>query len=62
MDNLIVWLLPLFGVIGLAYMLYLAKWVKEQDAGNDRMKQILTEKNSPSPVMLGDSWSEWSPV
>ena len=28
----------------------------------DRMKQILTEKNSPSPIMLGDSWSEWASV
>ena len=28
----------------------------------DRQKQILTEKNSPSPVMLGNEWSEWAPV
>ena len=28
----------------------------------DRMKQILTEENSPSPIMLGDSWSEWASV
>jgi hypothetical protein len=28
----------------------------------DRMKQILTETNSPSPVMLGDPWSEWASV
>jgi len=28
----------------------------------DRMKQILTEKNSPSPIMLGDSWSEYASV
>ena len=28
----------------------------------DRMKQILTEKNSPSPIMLGDSWSEWASI
>ncbi len=25
----------------------------------DRQKQILTEKNSPAPVMLGSKWSEW---
>ena len=28
----------------------------------DRQKQILTEKNSPSPIMLGNSWSEWASV
>ena len=28
----------------------------------DRQKQILTEENSPSPIMLGDSWSEWASV
>ena len=29
----------------------------------DRQSQILTEKNNPSPVMLGDTWSsEWAPV
>lgn len=28
----------------------------------DRQKQILTEKNNPSPVMLGNEWSEWAPV
>jgi hypothetical protein len=28
----------------------------------DRQKQILTEKNSPAPVMLGNEWSEYAPV
>jgi len=29
----------------------------------DRQNQILNEKNSPAPVMLGDEWSgEWAPV
>jgi hypothetical protein len=28
----------------------------------DRQKQILTEKNNPSPVMLGNEWSEWAPI
>ena len=29
----------------------------------DRQSQILNEKNSPAPVMLGDEWSgEWAPV
>jgi hypothetical protein len=28
----------------------------------DRQKQILTEKNNPSPVMLGNEWSEWASV
>ena len=28
----------------------------------DRQKQILTEKNSPAPVMFGDTWSEYASV
>ena len=28
----------------------------------DRQKQILTEQNSPAPVMLGNEWSEFAPV
>jgi len=29
----------------------------------DRQNQILNEKNSPAPVMLGDTWSsEWAPI
>ena len=28
----------------------------------DRQKQILTEKNSPAPVMIGDKWSEFASV
>ena len=28
----------------------------------DRQRQILTEKNSPAPVMLGNEWSEWAPL
>ena len=39
MENLI-YFLPVFGLIALAYMAYLYGWVKKQDAGNDRMKQL----------------------
>jgi len=36
---------------------------QESNYEQDRQKQILTEKNSPAPVMLGDEWSgEWAPV
>ena len=28
----------------------------------DRQEQILTEKNNPSPVMLGNEWSEWASI
>jgi K(+)-stimulated pyrophosphate-energized sodium pump len=39
MDNLI-YILPAFGLIALGYMFYLSKWVKKQNAGDARMKQI----------------------
>jgi len=35
---------------------------QESNYEQDRQKQILTEKNSPAPVMLGDKWSEFAPV
>ncbi len=39
MQNL-VYILPIFGVIGLIYMAYLYSWVSKQDAGSDKMKSI----------------------
>lgn len=39
MENLI-YILPIFGVIGLAYMLYLRAWVRKQDAGNEKMQKL----------------------
>jgi len=35
---------------------------QESNYEQDRQKQILTEKNSPAPVMMGDKWSEFAPV
>jgi len=39
MENLI-YILPAFGVIGLAYMFYLRAWVNKQDAGEVNMKKL----------------------
>ncbi|MFC3881849.1 sodium-translocating pyrophosphatase [Algoriphagus namhaensis] len=39
MENLI-FILPIFGVIGLAYMLYLRAWVRKQDAGDEKMQKL----------------------
>ncbi len=39
MENL-VYLLPLFGILGLIYMAFLFKWVGKQDDGDDRMRKI----------------------
>ena len=39
MENL-VFILPAFGLIGLVWMLVLKAWVKKQDAGEDKMKQL----------------------
>ncbi len=38
----LVYLLPLFGVVGLLYMTVLQAWVKKQDAGDDKMRSIAT--------------------
>ncbi|MEO0041108.1 MAG: hypothetical protein RL329_556 [Bacteroidota bacterium] len=39
MSNLL-YVLPVFGLVALAYMFVLQAWVTKQDAGNDRMKFI----------------------
>ncbi len=39
MENLI-YILPFFGLISLAYMAYLWGWVSKQDAGNEKMQGI----------------------
>ncbi len=39
MESL-VYILPVFGVIGLLYMIYLNSWVSKQDEGNEKMSGI----------------------
>ncbi|MCW3125577.1 MAG: Pyrophosphate-energized proton pump [Bacteroidetes bacterium] len=39
MENLI-YILPVFGIVGLVYMLLLRNWVVKQDAGNEKMTTI----------------------
>jgi K(+)-stimulated pyrophosphate-energized sodium pump len=41
MENLL-YLLPVFGLVGLAYMAYLWTWVSKQDAGDSKMQEIAT--------------------
>ncbi len=36
----LVYVLPLFGIVGLLYMTVLQRWVKKQDAGDDKMGSI----------------------
>ncbi len=39
MESL-VYILPVFGLIGLVYMLFLSNWVNKQDAGEEKMRRI----------------------
>ena len=39
MESL-VYILPLFGIVGLLYMAYMNAWVTKQDAGNEKMQSI----------------------
>jgi K(+)-stimulated pyrophosphate-energized sodium pump len=41
MENLM-YILPVFGLLGLAYMLYLRSWVTKQDSGDAKMQGIAT--------------------
>lgn len=38
--EILYWIVPLFGVLGLIYMAFLASWVNKQDAGSDKMKGL----------------------
>ncbi|MBC8045781.1 MAG: sodium/proton-translocating pyrophosphatase, partial [Fimbriimonadaceae bacterium] len=38
--NTILYLIPSLGLVGLAYMVFVALWVNKQDAGNDKMQGI----------------------
>ncbi len=40
MEGSLIYILPLFGIVGLIYMAILQSWVVKQDAGNERMRFI----------------------
>lgn len=40
MEQNLIYILPVFGIVALIYMFFLSSWVKKQDAGDDRMKEI----------------------
>lgn len=40
MNESIIYLIPLFGVIALAYMVWRSAWVRRQDAGDAKMQEI----------------------
>ena len=40
MEQNLIYILPIFGIIGLLYMLFLSSWVKKQSAGSDKMKKL----------------------
>ena len=40
MSDKLIYILPLFGVLGLVYMLYLSTWVKKQSAGSEKMEKL----------------------
>ncbi|MBC7849263.1 MAG: sodium-translocating pyrophosphatase [Chitinophagaceae bacterium] len=55
MNNLI-YLVPVFGVIGLLYTLVKFNWVSKQDAGNERMKEISTYIAEGAMAFLRAEW------
>ncbi len=40
MEGSLIYILPLFGIVGLLYMAILQNWVVKQDAGNEKMRFI----------------------
>lgn len=55
MDKLI-YLVPVMGVLGLLYTLVKFKWVSQQDAGSDRMKEISTYIADGAMAFLKAEW------
>ncbi|QEC45012.1 sodium-translocating pyrophosphatase [Pseudobacter ginsenosidimutans] len=55
MDKLI-YLVPAMGVLGLLYTLVKFKWVSQQDAGSDRMKEISTYIADGAMAFLKAEW------
>ena len=40
MEQNLIYILPVFGLVGLIYMLFLSSWVKKQPVGSDKMKKL----------------------
>jgi K(+)-stimulated pyrophosphate-energized sodium pump len=40
MSQNLIYIIPLFGILGLLYTFYKSSWVSKQDAGTDKMKKI----------------------
>ena len=53
MGNVLLWAAPVTGVIALLFALYKARWVGNQPAGNDRMKEIAGHIAEGAMAFLG---------
>lgn len=56
MESLYIWL-PVFGLLGLAYMIYLAIWVNKQDPGNEKMSGIAKHISDGAMAFLKAEYS-----
>jgi len=54
--NYLFYLVPLMGIIGLLYTLVKFKWVSNQDAGSDRMKEISNYIAEGAMAFLKAEW------
>lgn len=54
--NYLLYLVPVFGVIGLLYTLVKFNWVSKQDPGNDRMKEISNYIAEGAMAFLKAEW------
>ena len=56
MDNLLFYVAPGMGIVGLLYTLVKFQWVSKQDAGNERMKEISTYIAEGAMAFLKAEW------
>ena len=51
LARILIFLIPLFGILGLAYTFWRSGWVARQDAGNERMGTIAAASPTTSPAL-----------
>jgi K(+)-stimulated pyrophosphate-energized sodium pump len=56
MENLVIYLIPLFGVLGLVIMAVKSAWVSKQDSGDDNMKELAGHIAKGAMAFLKAEW------
>ncbi|HEU4609486.1 MAG TPA: sodium/proton-translocating pyrophosphatase, partial [Chitinophagaceae bacterium] len=56
LSSILIYLIPIFGLTGIAVMLYKSAWVTRQDAGDEKMQQLAGYISSGAMAFLKAEW------